>query len=401
MSIMQHTELLHSILEKSGSIRHKVRLTSLMTAVTSVMKGANLSLTSMGRHVEKEIKPKSKIKEIDYLLSNGHLHRERFSIYKSVSAEIIGKEKFLLIVIDWSRIVAHQQHLLRASVVRKGRCMTVYEEIYPEKMLANRDCHASFLKNLKELLPNDREVIIVVDAGFRTDFFAQVQANDWSFLGRVLSNMKYMTRNEGWRSCPTLYEQATAQPQHIAEVTLAKSNKIDCHLYLHQKPRHGTPIGQVKKRKVTHGKKEKDYRNAAIKPWLIASSMKLSAEKVMKIYAKRMKIEHDFRDSKDPKWGMGMRMNRSQDPMRLILQLLIRFLASFLLWLIGLCLEEKRMHRDFQANSIKHKRVLSLIFLALEAIRNGYMKYISESDLTKIKHKIYDEDLCSIFVGIT
>ena len=96
----------------------------------------------------------------------------------------------------------------------------------------------------------------------------------------------------------------------------------------------------------------------------------------MKIYAKRMKIKHSFRDSKDPKWGMGMRMNRSQDPMRLILQLMIGFLASFLLWLIGLCLEEKGMHRDFQANSIKHKRVLSLVFLALEAVRNGYMKYI-------------------------
>ena len=129
--------------------------------------------------------------------------------------------------------------------------------------------------------------------------------------------------------------------------------------------------------------------------------MELSAEKSIKIYAKRMKIEHDFRDSKDPKWGMGMRESRSHDPMRLILQLMIGYLASFMLWLIGLCLESKGMHRDFQANSIKHKRVLSLIFLALEAVRNGYMKFISETDFVEIKQKIYDEDMCSIFVGIT
>jgi hypothetical protein len=395
---MQHIELLHSILEKSGSIRHQTRLRSLLVAVSSVTGGASLSLTSMGRHVAKEIKPKSKIKEIDYLLSNGHLHRERFSIYKTVSSEIIGKEKYLLIVIDWSSIVAHQQHLLRASVVRRGRCMTIYEEVHPEKMLANGDCHACFLKNLKELLPKDREVIIVVDAGFRTDFFAQVQTNDWDFLGRVLSNMKYTTCNGEWQGCPTLYEQATPEPQHIAAVTLAKSNKVDCHLYLYKKPKEDR--GQARRRKITHGKREKDYSNAARKPWLIACSMKLSAEKVMKIYAKRMKIEHDFRDSKDPKWGMGMRINRSQDPMRLTLQLLIGFLAAFLLWLIGLCLEEKGLHRDFQANSIKHKRVLSLVFLALEAVRNGYMKFISKADLTEIKQKIYDEDICSIFVGI-
>ncbi len=82
---MQHTELLHNILEKSGSIRHKGRLKSLMAAVTSVMNGANLSLTSIGRHVGKEIKPKSKIKEIDYLLGNGFLHKERLPIYKAVN----------------------------------------------------------------------------------------------------------------------------------------------------------------------------------------------------------------------------------------------------------------------------------------------------------------------------
>ena len=400
---MKHTELLHSILEKSGAIQHKGRLKSVMAAVSSVMNGASLSLTSMGRHLGKEIKPKNKIKEIDYLLSNGHLHKERLSIYKAVNEWIIGQEKVLLIVIDWSSIVAHQQHVLRASIIRKGRCMTVYEEIYPEKKLANRESHALFLTNLKLTLPKDREVVIIADAGFRTDFFMQVQTNDWDFLARVLSNMKYtMGDDEQWHRCPELYEHATTEPTHVGAVTLAKSNKINCHLYLYKKLKEvSDKSGQARVRKITHGKREKDYTNAATKPWLIASSMELSAEKAIKIYAKRMKIEHDFRDSKDPKWGMGMRESRSHDPMRLILQLMIGYLASFMLWLIGLCLESKGMHRDFQANSIKHKRVLSLIFLALEAVRNGYMKFISETDFVEIKQKIYDEDMCSIFVGIT
>lgn len=399
---MQHTELLHNILEKSGAIQHKGRLKSLMIAVSSVMHGASLSLTSMGRNLGKAIKPKSKIKEIDYLLSNGLLHRERLPIYRAVSEWVIGQEKILLIVIDWSSIVAHQQHLLRASIIRKGRCVTVYEEIYPEKKLANRESHALFLRNLKLVLPKDREVIIIADAGFRTDFFMQVQTNDWDFLARVLSNMKYTMSDEQWHRCPELYEQATSEPAHVGAVTLAKSNKIDCHLYLYKKLKEVSELpGQVRVRKITHGKREKDYRNAARKPWLIASSMKLTAEKAIKIYSKRMKIEHDFRDSKDPKWGMGMRESRSCDPTRLTIQLLIGFLASFMLWLIGLCLEKQERHRDFQANSIKHKRVLSLIFLALEAIRNGYMKFISKSDFIKIKQNLYDDDMCSIFVGIT
>jgi len=395
---MQHTELLHNILDKSGAIQHKGRLKSVMAAVSSVMSGANLDLTSMGRHMNKEIKPKSKIKEIDYLVSNGHLHRERLCIYKSVNEWIIGQEKLLFIAIDWSSIVAHQHHLLRASIIRKGRCITVYEEIYPESELGTGDSHQTFLRNLKRVLPENRDICIIVDAGFRTDFFTQVQTKSWDYVGRILSTMHYTPREEDdWKPCTSLYEQATSEPEAIGGVKLAKSNKLDSQLYLYKKfEEEAAKEKTVKVRKIKHGRKEKDYSNAARKPWLIASSLEIAAGKIMAIYKRRMKIEHDFRDSKDPKWGLGIRESRSSDPMRLILQLLIGFLASVMLWLIGLCLEKKGLHRDFQANSIKHKRVLSLIFLALEAIRSGYMKFISELDFCELRQIGLDDEILSV-----
>ena len=395
---MQHTELLHNILDKSGAIQHKGRLKSVMTAVSSVMSGANLDLTSMGRYMNKEIKPKSKIKEIDYLLGNGHLHRERLFIYKAINEWVIGHEKLLFIAIDWSTIVAHQHHLIRASIIRKGRCITVYEEIYPEKALGTGDSHQTFLRNLKRVLPDDRDICIIVDAGFRTDFFIQVQAESWDYVGRILSTMHYTPQEEdNWKPCTSLYEQATSNPESIGAVKLAKSNKLDSQLYLYKKLKEEATKEQiVKVRKIKHGRKEKDYSNAAKKPWLIASSFEIPAGKIMAIYKRRMKIEHDFRDSKDPKWGLGIRESRASDPMRLILQLLIGFLASVILWLIGLCLEKKGLHRDFQANSTKHKRVLSLIFLAIEAIRSGYMKFISELDLWDIRHGGLDDELLSV-----
>jgi hypothetical protein len=140
---MQQVELLHNILEKSGAIKHKVRLTSLLKAIESVTNGADLSLTSMGRHLDKEITQKSKIEMIDYLLSNPHIHRERLSIYKAINRWLIGEGKVLFIVIDWSSLVAHQLHLLRASLLRKGRAVTVYEEIHPEGVLGTGEIHAS------------------------------------------------------------------------------------------------------------------------------------------------------------------------------------------------------------------------------------------------------------------
>ena len=395
---MQQTELLHNILKNSGAVKHKTRLKSLVTAVESVLNGANLSLTSIGRHLKKDITPKSKIKEVDYLLNNGHLHRERISIYKAINEWIIGESQLLFIAIHWSSIVAHKQHLLRASLVCKGRSITVYEEIHPESELGNRESHQHFLKNLKKVLPSGREICILVDAGFRTDFFIQVQTEDWDYVGRILSTMHYTPRDkEGWKACTSLYEQATTEPESIGPVKLAKSNKLDSQLYLYKKfVDESSTEKKVTIRKIKHGRKEKDYKNAAKKPWLIASSLEIPAKKIMAIYKKRMKIEHDFRDSKDPKWGLGIRESRTTDPMGLIIQLLIGFAASFLLWIIGLCLEKKCLHRDFQANSIKDKRVLSLIFLAREAIRSGYMKYISERDFWEIKKKPLVDNLLSV-----
>lgn len=384
---MQHTELLHNILEKSQVVKHKTRLKSLMSAVSGVLNGSNLSLTSLGRHMPKLIKPRSKIQEINYLLGNGHLHRERILIYKAINEWVISQEKLLFIVIDWSNIIAHEQHLIRASIICKGRAMTVYEEIHSESNLGNSEIHEVFLRNLKQVLPVDREICILVDAGFRTDFYIQVQTENWDYVGRILSNMHY-TPCEGnnWRPCTDLYEQATSIPETVGAVKLAKSNKVDSHLYLYKKIEEDVQKEKdVKVRKIKHGRKEKDYKNAAKKPWLIASSLEIPAVKIMAIYKKRMKIEHDFRDSKDPKWGMGLRLSRTVDPWRLTIQLLIGFLAAFLLWIIGLCLEKKGLHRDFQANSIKHKRILSLVFLALEAIRSGYMKFINKTDFFEIK----------------
>lgn len=89
---------------------------------------------------------------------------------------------------------------------------------------------------------------------------------------------------------------------------------------------------------------------------------------------------------------MGLRISRTVDPWRLTIQLLVGFLAAFLLWMIGLCLEKKGLHRDFQANSIKHKRILSLVFLAIEAIRSGYMKYINKTDFFEIKEGSLSDD---------
>ncbi len=73
---------------------------------------------------------------------------------------------------------------------------------------------------------------------------------------------------------------------------------------------------------------------------------------------------------------------------------MIGMLALFLLWLIGLGLERQNLHRDFQANSIKHKRVLSLVFLALEAIRERYLEKVKRWCLSEIIEEAFEDNPC-------
>ena len=56
--------------------------------------------------------------------------------------------------------------------------------------------HQTFLKNLKRVLPENRDICIIVDAGFRTDFFIQVQTESWDYVGRILSTMHYTPQEE-------------------------------------------------------------------------------------------------------------------------------------------------------------------------------------------------------------
>ena len=144
---MQHILFLHNLLTKSRAVGHTKRLDSLLFAVESVTSGANLSLTSMGRYMNKSIKARSKIQAINYLLSNGQLQAELPAIYQAQATHLCQQET-LYISVDWSSLVAHECHVLRASINRKGNAMTLYEAIYPESKLGNAAVQHAFLKNL-------------------------------------------------------------------------------------------------------------------------------------------------------------------------------------------------------------------------------------------------------------
>jgi hypothetical protein len=103
-----------------------------MEAVRAVTQGAQVSITSLGRHLQGNAFDKHKIKRMDRLVANPHVFRERLLIYKAVTATLLNGLAEPIIVVDWSPLCADQRwHLLRAAVPVGGPAIKTRQSSRP------------------------------------------------------------------------------------------------------------------------------------------------------------------------------------------------------------------------------------------------------------------------------
>jgi len=86
-----------------------------------------------------------------------------------------------------------------------------------------------------------------------------------------------------------------------------------------------------------------------------------------------MQIEESFRDVKT---GLKMYNSGTRIAIRLSVLLLIACLSQFMLYLLSLAVKSADKHRQYQANSIKHRNVLSNQFIGLRAYRDKKLKLL-------------------------
>lgn len=365
---MHVIKLLHKQLQKNGSI-HKKRLSSLFDIVETAMQTQYVTLTGLGRRLSSSIKIKHKIKKVDRLLGNKHLQQERVGIYTQLSRRLIGKRKTPHIIVDWSPLAeGSYYYFLRASLASKGRAITIYEECYPDSKNANAKVHQSFLETLKYILPVNCQPILITDAGFRNSWFNMVEHHGWHWIGRVRHNTFYQAINTVfWRRITSLHAKATGKAKQIGQVLLARANPLSCYFYLYKKD----PKGRKKKTllgKVCRQSTSLKCAKRGREPWLIASSMNSPANTIIKLYGKRTQIENSFRDTKNQRVGFSLNDTGTRNIERLNILLLIVYIASIGLWFIGQCAKENKRHYQFQANTVKHRDVLSNIYLGWQIL---------------------------------
>lgn len=368
---MRKESLLQNYFKDTFSFMHKKRQNVLFGAVDSLMEGASLALSSLGRNFKGKAKERHQIRKMDRLLGNKHLHREIPTIYKAIN-KLTMTSPLSIICVDWSCLsYADGIYLLRASMKIHGRSLVCYQEVHPKEHENNETAHNLFLDNLKVAIPENVTPIIVTDAIFSPIWFKKVISLGWHFIGRVRVNRGNYFNGVEWCSVKKAYEQASSTPLCLGDALLTERNKFPCRLVTYKK----TPQGRKKKNakgQFAKGTYEEIQSKSNTDPWLLATSLsqkEASADKIVKYYAYRMQIEEEFRDTKSNRFGFGLSDSGTKIHARINVLLIINVLASIFCWVIACSAVQKRQHVDYHANSSKKFNILSAITLGKRIYR--------------------------------
>ena len=365
---MLANKICHKFIKKSLSNFNKARINSLLTCSDALIKGNRLTLTDIGRNLAGKAKVKHKIKRTDRLLRNPKLQHDLIDIYGALAQHLYASLPYLIIAVDWSGCCRSDYHLLRASLVVEGRSLPIYNMVVETDEYAKNTTHIAFLADLKRILNTDKKVYIITDGGYLTPWFSEVLKLGWHFVGRLRGTMKCKLVEDGqWQTLKDLHNGATNKPMSLGEATIGLKSKTSCtaNLSLYK----ATEKGRTGKSKFT--KDTKMYQNQANEPWLLASSdPTLDSSQVVGIYSKRMQIEQNFRDDKSPRFGFSWRFSKSEGVNRMNVLCLISCIATLTLWFIGFEGERRKLQYQFQANTVKKRRVLSFLTLSKNILKN-------------------------------
>lgn len=366
---MPAASVCQKFLTKSLSHIHAYRRDSLISMSMTLIKGASLTPTSIGRYLPGSAKVKHKIKRVDRFLANPRMHQDIPDIYCSNARKITSTLPHCLIAIDWSACWKQEFQMLRASLLSDGRAIPLLNRIEPLKKQGNHQVHVEFLNELQRIIGAHKSVTIVTDAGYKAPWFAHIKHIGWDFVGRLRGNVQSQLDGETqWRTVEELTKSASSTPRTLGFGVLNKTPKMNVSGYFYT---YKSEHKKRKTQKIRYGKNEKEYRLRGRSPWLLFSSIGTrKAREVINIYRKRMQIEQNFRDEKNARFGFGWRHSGSTGLPRLNVLCLLAMIASVVTWFIGYLVEIMGKQFSYQANTIKTRRVLSFQNLAKNILRH-------------------------------
>lgn len=365
---------------------HEKRLDATFDVASALLRGGRLTLTALGRSMSGHVAPKHNIKKVDRLLGNKRLHQERETFFRAIAHVLLAGASRPIVLVDWTEL-DDDKCALAAAVPSDGRALPIYLEVHPKTKLSDPSVESCFLDALRRVLPAECKPVIVTDAGFRNPWLKAVAKLGWDFLGRVSANV-LVTEEDGWVRASTFYDRACSKPKNLGPRTVAKTNPIDARLVILKERAKGRKHSSAKGNPRASAANRKCKKRAQ-DPWLLITSLtKRAARRVVAMYRTRMQIEEVFRDAKNHRFGWSFEDARSRSRARLATLLLIASMAMLALTIVGRCAEMLGIHRSYQANTTRHKRVLSLFVLGKLIVERGTLAFLTWKTLRDALHDL-------------
>ena len=319
---------------------HAKRVLSLTNATLGVLRAGALGVHAIGVGLAREmdLDPKHAIKQVDRLLSNKGI--DPWSLFEQWVPFVLAQRTEAVVALDWTDFDADGQTTAMLHLVSShGRATPLVWKTTLKSELKDRQTtiEDEVIGRFLELAPREVKVTLLADRGFADqELYAMLERLNCDYVIRMRGNIMVESEQGEKREA----KDWTPKNGHGRRLLNARVTV-----------RGRTPVPAVV-----------CSRAAGMKDsWCLATSRAdLRAGEVVKLYGRRFTIEEAFRDTKDPRFGMGLVQARVNSPERRDRLLLVAALAIALLTLLGAAGESLGFERWLKANTSK-KRTYSLL----------------------------------------
>ena len=318
-----------------GTGMHAKRILSLANATLGVVRSGSLAVHTIGQGLAaaRGLKTKHAVKQVDRLLSNPGIDLD--AVLPHWVRHVVGNRIDIKVAMDWTDFDADKQTTIMLSLITgHGRTTPlVWLTVDTATLKNHRNAYEYLvLVRLADMLPSEIKVCIVADRGFGDQKLYRVLTEElhFDYVIRFRGNIK-VTAADGEARTALGWVGANGRP------TLLRDAMVTADRY---------PVGAVL------CVRDPDMKGA----WCLATSYANATIGFLKgLYGQRWGIECGFRDTKDPRFGMGMGEIGISSAVRRDRLWLLNALAIMLLTVLGAAGEALGYDRMLRSNTAKRR----------------------------------------------
>lgn len=317
---------------------HAKRVLSLANGVVGVLHSAALGIHAIGLGLASAmgLDPTHTTKQVDRLL--GNVGVDPWELMVSWVPFLVRERPEIVVALDWTDHDADDHTTCMLSLVTAhGRTTPMVWKTITKSRRAGRqfEVESEVIEHAHAAIPEAVRVTLLADRGFGDQArYAALAVLGWDWVIRFRGNI-HVRNAQGEVRTAAQWVQPGGRPRRLADAAVTADE---------------APVPAVVVVKKA-GMKE---------AWCLATSRAdLPAAEVIMLYSKRFSIEENFRDTKDPRFGLGLSMVRLGDCGRRDRMLWLATLAEALLTLLGAASERTGLDKRLYPGTAK-RRVHSL-----------------------------------------